>query len=141
MNKQVRFTTALALGAAVLSIPALAIAQPTVDIVDPARLVARGAGAIVSVTFTCDATAPTDQTSLSVNLTQRVGNSTTNGSGFANGFNCTATPQTIEVVVTSFNGRFKKSGSAIAQAFLSACHPDFFFCESAQAAEEIQIRR
>jgi hypothetical protein len=76
MNKQVRLTTALALGAAVLSIPTLAIAQPTVDIVDPARLVARGAGAIVSVTFTCDATAPTNQTSLSVNLTQRVGNST-----------------------------------------------------------------
>lgn len=53
MNKQVRLSTALALGAAILSLPALAIAQPTVDIVDPARLVARGAGAIVSVEVTC----------------------------------------------------------------------------------------
>lgn len=140
MNKQVRFTTALALGAAVLSIPALAIAQPTVDIVDPARLAGRGAGVIVSVEVTCDVTAPTNQTFLSVNLIQRVGNSTTNGSGFANGFNCTTTPQTVELVVTSFSGRFK-SGSAIAQAFLQGCFPDFSFCENAQAAEEIQVKK
>lgn len=139
MNKQVRFTTALVLGAAVLSIPALAIAQPTVDIVD-ASVVARGAGVIVSVEVTCDITAPTNQTNLSVNLIQRVGNSTTNSSGFASGFNCTTTPQTVEVVVTSFSGRFK-AGLALAQAFLNASSPDFSFFESAQATEEIQVTK
>jgi hypothetical protein len=54
MNKQIRLVPALALGMAVLSIPPLAAAATTINVVDPASLVAKGAGALVSVEGTCD---------------------------------------------------------------------------------------
>jgi hypothetical protein len=54
MNKQIRLIPALALGMAVLSIPSLATAATTITIVDSAPLLARGAGALVSVEVTCD---------------------------------------------------------------------------------------
>ncbi len=44
MNKHIRVIPALALGMAVLSIPTLATAATTINVVDPAQLLAKGAG-------------------------------------------------------------------------------------------------
>ena len=54
MNKHIRLIPALALGIAVLSIPTLATAATAVTAKPQALLVAKGAGAVVSVEVTCD---------------------------------------------------------------------------------------
>ena len=54
MNKHIHLIQAFALGMAVLSIPTLVNAATTISVVDPAPLVAKSAGALVSVQITCD---------------------------------------------------------------------------------------
>ncbi|MEF3073807.1 hypothetical protein V2P20_02095 [Methylobacter sp. Wu1] len=52
MNKRISFVPALALGMVALSVPTLATAVTTIDVVDEARLVGRAA--VMSVEITCD---------------------------------------------------------------------------------------
>jgi hypothetical protein len=143
MNKHIRLIPALALGVSVLSIPTLATAATTINVVDQAPLVARGAGALVSVEVTCDPSFGSGSHLFAgVSLVQRAGNSTANGSGSINdvAINCDGTPQTFQILVTAFQRIFRK-GSAIAQASETVCDPSFSFCESAQVTEEIQLVR
>lgn len=140
MNKHIRLIPALAL--AVLSVPTLATAATTINVVDQAPLVARGAGALVSVEVTCDPSFGSgSHLFANVSLVQRVGNSTTNGSGgIDRTINCDGTPQTFQVLVTA-SGKIFRQGPAIAQASETVCDPSFFLCESAQVTEEIQLVR
>jgi hypothetical protein len=137
MNKQVHLTTALALVTAILSIPTLAIAQPTgtVEIEDTASLLANGAAVLVSVDVACDPT--TTFKSLSVQLTQRAGNRILQGFNSTDAFVCDGTSQTVEVAVSAPNRPFRK-GEAVAQATLFAC--DEFFCGNVAAdTEEVEV--
>ena len=137
MNKQVHLTTALALAAAILSIPTLAIAVPTgtVEIEDTALLLGNGAAVLISAEVTCDST--TAFKSLSVQLTQRAGNRILQGFNSTEAFVCDGTPQTVEVAVSASGRPFRK-GVAAAQATLFAC--DEFSCGNvATDAEEIEI--
>jgi hypothetical protein len=143
MNKHIHLIPALALGMAVLSIPTLATAATTINVVDQAPLVARGAGALVSVEVTCDPSFGSGSRLFAgVSLVQRVGNSTANGFGnIDDTINCDGTPQTFQILVTASGGKAFRKGSAIAQASETVCDPSFSFCESAQVTEEIQLVR
>lgn len=140
MNKQIRLIPALALGMAVLSIPTLATAATTISVVDPAPLVAKGAGALMSVEVTCDPSfGPGSRLFANVSLIQRAGNSTTQGFGGINDtIDCDGVPHTFQILVP-FSGRVFHKGSAIAQASETVCNQFFFQCESAQVTEEIQL--
>ena len=142
MNKHIRLIPALALGVAVLSIPTLATAATTINVVDQAPLVAKGAGVLVSVEVTCDPSfGPGSHLFANASLVQRAGNSTTNGfGGINNDINCDGTPQTFQILVTASGNIFRK-GPAIAQASETVCDPSFSFCEFAQVTEEIQLVR
>jgi hypothetical protein len=143
MNKHIRLIPALALGVSVLSIPTLATAATTINVVDQAPLVARGAGALVSVEVTCDPSFGSgSRLFANVSLVQRVGSSTTNGFGSIDDtINCDGTPQTFQILVAASGGKAFRKGSAIAQASETVCDPSFSFCESAQVTEEIQLVR
>jgi hypothetical protein len=142
MNMHIRLIPALALGMAVLSIPTLATAATTINVVDQAPLLAKGAGALVSVEVTCDPSFGSgSHLSANVSLIQRVGSGITNGSGFINAtINCDGTSQTFQIVVTASGKPFRK-GSAIAQASESVSDPSFNQFEFAQVTEEIQLVR
>jgi hypothetical protein len=135
-----RSAAALALGMSVLSIPSLAKAQTNVVVGDTASLIARGVGAIVSVEITC--AGPTTNWDTYVTLVQRVGNITTSGFGYLSGYTtnitCTSTPQLLEVAVTTY-GRVFRRGSALAQANLFECDPDFSTCRNDQDIREIEL--
>jgi hypothetical protein len=142
MNKHIRLIPALALGVAILSIPTLATAAITINVVDPASLVAKGAGALVSVEVTCDL-APNPSVFVGVELIQRAGNRTTSGFGSTGRsipITCDNTPQIVDVIVSSF-GRVFKNGPAIARAFADVCTEDFSQCEFSAVTEEIQLVR
>lgn len=139
MNKNIRVTTALTFGMAILSIPILASAQPiSVVVQDPATLVARGAGATVSVAVEC--AEETTFTDLFVRLVQRVGSSIAAGSGSVNSFPCSTEPTIIEVLVTAnqSNRAFRK-GTAAAEAFLFGCGP--FECRQINDARTIRLNK
>lgn len=142
MKTLARVAAVTTLGMAVLAFPTLANAQTSIDVVDAAPLIAKGAGAIVSVEITC--ATPTNNVSIDVTLVQRAGNKTTSGSGSAGGFpgdiNCTPEPTTVEVPVAVF-GRVFKQGVAIALANISECDPDFGNCFSAHATQEVRLVR
>jgi hypothetical protein len=112
-------------------------------VVDQAPLVARGAGALVSVEVTCDPSFGSgSHLFANVSLLQRAGNSTVNGfGGINNDINCDGTPQTFQILVTEASGKIFRKGSAVAQVSETVCDPSFFFCESAQVTEEIQLVR
>src|SRR5262245_31833261 len=98
MHKHVRLILALALGVAILSIPTLATAATTISVVDPAPLVAKSAGALVSVEITCDLGPGSRLQSAGVTLSQRAGNRTIQGFGSLCcniTINCDGTPQTF----------------------------------------------
>lgn len=124
----------------VLAFPTLANAQTSIDVADTAQLIAKGAGAVVSVEITC--AVPTNNVSIDVTLVQRAGSKTTSGSGNVGGFpsdiNCTPEPTTVEVPVAVF-GRVFKQGVAIALANISECNPDFSNCFSGHATQEIRL--
>jgi hypothetical protein len=109
MTKHIRLIPALALGMAV-SMPTLATAAlVTINVVDPAPLIAKGAGALVSVQVTCD---PSFGSPSSVNglllLTERVGNKVAPGSGsIGDTITCDGTPQTFQVLTTATSQRFR----------------------------------
>ena len=136
MNKHIRLIPALALGIAVLSIPTLATAATTVTVGPQALLVAKGAGAVVSVEVTCDFGSRI--LNAGVLVTQRVSNGLTTGFGNNNDtIDCTGTLQTYEILVRAQSKAFRK-GSAIAEVSVFVC-PGDFNCGSTQANREIQL--
>jgi hypothetical protein len=141
MNKQIRLIQAFALGMAVLSIPTLATAATTINVVDQAQLLAKGAGVFVSVEITCNPSfgPGSNLSSASVSLFQRAGSGINQGFGFiSDTINCDGAPQTFQILVPA-SGKVFRQGPAIAQASAFVCDPSFSFCESAQVTEEIQL--
>lgn len=141
MNKYIRLIPALAFGMAVLSTPALATAATTINVVGPVQLLAKGAGVLVPVEVTCDASFGSGSHAfVDVRILQRAGRLIEGfGSVSSDTMNCDGTPQPFGVLVTTGSQRFFRQGAAIAQAFTTVCDPDFNVCEGAQMTEEVQI--
>lgn len=129
----------------------VASATHTVELGDRATLLAKGAGVVVPVEVTCEGQVPPPPppfpfpfppfppfpSSVSVQLTQRSGNSIAQGSGGANVV-CDGTTQTVNVQLTAQGAPFK-NGTALATATVFAC--DSTGCHSASDSEEIRIRK
>jgi hypothetical protein len=113
MKKRAPLTRALTFGMAVLSLPTLALAQPTlVELESPGE--DTRAGVVVPVTVACmDGSIHAD---LEVGLLQ--GNAV--GEGDLPLDECGSTPQTVHVLVRPFRGQFDV-GLANGQADLDAC--------------------
>jgi hypothetical protein len=136
MNKRISFVPALAFGMVVLSVPTLATAVTTIDVVDEARLVGRAA--VMSVEITCDLGANSFLAGTTGIIIQRTRSNVTIGSGDLDqtAIDCDGTPQTFQIAVSS--ARFRP-GPATAQASTIVCNRTPFTCESAQDSEEIQL--
>jgi hypothetical protein len=119
--------------------------QLAIQVDSPATLVAKGAGVDVLVTVECSGT--TTPAGVSVSLTERAGSFIAVGSG-QTAVGCTNTSQTVLVRVTAQAGGFGtltagkafKRGTAIANANINACTPDFSFCANQQAEPTISIK-
>ena len=143
MNMKLVMTTAnqgcrLGILVAALSIPTLAIAQPlTIEIEDTASLLPQGAAAIVSVEVSCGEPANIEifNDTLSVLLTQHLENGTVQGFGYTDDFDCSSTPQIVEVTVST--PRAFREGQADAEASLSACGPEG--CKTIRDIEEVTL--
>lgn len=123
----------------VLAGPSFASAQTAVTIIDDATLLAKGAGALVTLEFTC----AEPNMSTSVSLIQRSGNKIATGYGSDGTPNlaCTGAPQAVNIVVTtSGNARFKV-GPVIAQAFISSCNQDYTVCTYDADTKEIRLHQ
>jgi hypothetical protein len=108
-----------------------------IEVGDEGTIVAKGAGVFVPVEVTCPAG---DQAFVNVELTQARGRRVTNG--FAREeVTCTGDPQVVEVLLTPFDGAFKKGG-ALARASVAVCERDGFFsrCAVDEDVEEIRLR-
>jgi len=107
--------------------------QAEIQVNSPATLVARGAGADVTVTTNCSGTM-VESAQVTVGLTERaasaVGETTVE---------CTGTNQTVPVVVSAQVGKALKKGTAIASAFINACTVDGAFCADQQVQLTIQV--
>ena len=144
INRQLlRPLAAVALGAglafAAPALPAVGQLSPptivSIDVGEEATLVAKGAAVLVPVEVVCPAGSMF--ASLSVQVTQRVGNRIASGFGVAEVV-CTGGPQTVNVLVTAEGQAFKK-GPAVAEVSLFACNQ--FGCRSVNEFEEIRIER
>jgi len=131
------------LGLATLSIPTLATAQTTVDIVG-ASLLARGAAVLVTVVVTCDEPFPLDSVinHIDMDISQRAGRFITGGEGGAEGdepITCDgSSPVTVEGTVRSFGAAFKKGLALIHVApCIGALGGD---CQHIDVTEEIRIQ-
>ena len=121
--------------------------QVQIQVGSPATLVAKGAGASVTVTASCSGTAGASA-SIFVNLTERVENTITTGSGFGT-VTCTGTSQTVQVLVIAganpagpgfpTGSKAFKKGSAVANAQIEACTADGITCAGQQVAPTITI--
>jgi hypothetical protein len=148
MNKHISFIPAIILGIAMLSIPSLATAA-AINVVDPASLIAKGAGVLVSVEVTCDPSFGSGSHLFGgVLLVQRVpGNNIVHGGGgiFDTAINCDGTPQKFQILATvSGSGASGKSfhkGSAIAQFTVTVFNPDSSLSESEEVTEVIRLVR
>jgi hypothetical protein len=107
--------------------------QAQVQASSPATLVARGAGADVTVTASCSG-ATVEVGQVSVSITER----DATASGFTT-VDCTGTNQTVQVVVTPLVGKVLKKGTAIASAFINACTADGNFCADQQTQLTIKV--
>ncbi|MCA1853116.1 MAG: hypothetical protein LC647_12175, partial [Beggiatoa sp.] len=140
MNKNIHLIPALALGMAVLSIPTLATAATTINVVDETRLEAKGAATFVSVEVTCDF-GTESQLFAVVLLTQRIGENTAFGDGDITNatITCDGTPQTFQILVRNYSrfsgGKLFRKGSATAEASAFVCAP-LVPCEEAYTTEE-----
>ncbi|WAK02928.1 hypothetical protein [Methylobacter sp. YRD-M1] len=136
MNKRISFVPALALGMVVLSVPTLATAVTTIDVVDEARLV--GGAAVMSVEIICDLGANSFLAGTTGTIIQRTRFNVTieSGSLGQTAINCNGTPQIFQIAVSS--SRFRP-GPATAQASTIVCNNSPFTCESAQDSKEIQL--
>jgi hypothetical protein len=132
----------IAAGAAVAAVgpasPSLGFFSPPlllqIHVNSPAALVAKGAGADVSVQVEC---AGARTASVNVSLTERAGSAIATGFGFAQ-VGCTNANETILVRVTAQSGKAFKRGTAIADGTISACTTSF--CGSEQDQPTIALR-
>ena len=121
-----------------------ASATHTVELADTGTLVAKGAGALVPVTVTCEpSTFPPfpfpgpGGSSVSVSLTQRSGNRVAQGFG-GTSVTCDGTTQTVNVLLTASQAPFKQ-GTALATATMFHC--DATGCHTASDTEEIRLTK
>lgn len=126
-TKKALAAAVVASGAAVAAVgpasPAVAFFSPplllTIHNVSPAHLVARGAGANVTLSIEC---AGARKASVTVSLTETVMKKIATGSGSAQ-VGCTRSTETILVEVTAHHGKAFAKGTAIASSVISACSP------------------
>ena len=151
MDKQIRFSAALAFAIAMYSIPILATAEIDIDSIDVvgASLVYEEAGANVTVDFTCSPADGADaQVNINMSLTQRNGDLVAFGHNFplSNTIDCTVITtddgrhtQRFEFLVTSQLKIFSK-GSAVVETFATLTKPATFETELIPGGnKEIQI--
>jgi hypothetical protein len=104
-----------------LATPAVAFFSPPlllqISVQSPATLVARGAGANVTLKVEC---AGTRTAFAEVVLTERVGKQIAQGFGSTE-IGCTGQTQTVLIEVVAQPGKAFAKGSAIADGFISAC--------------------
>jgi hypothetical protein len=105
--------------------------QAQIQVNPPATLTAKGAAVDVFVTSECSGPLGTTA-SIGVGFTERVASGLATGAGGTT-VGCTGTSQTTLVVVTAQPGSkpFKK-GTALMNAGISACTPDFNSCAGQQ---------
>jgi hypothetical protein len=119
--------------------PALGFFSPPllleIHVNSPAALIAKGAGADVSVQIEC---AGARTAFVNVSLTQRAGSQIATGSGSTE-VGCTNANQTVHVIVTAQPGKAFKKGTAIADGVISACTPSFSVCGSEQDQRTIAL--
>jgi hypothetical protein len=147
---KLRRRVAVAILIALLAAGSLAVLAPTgpavafssgglfldVQVEEPARLVARGAGVDVPLEITCNASEPVQ---VFVTVTQRVNRGVAAGSGFAT-FGCTGSGQDVTARVTaSPAGRAFVRGNAVVEAEVFGCRPNI--CGSETDSETVQLRR
>lgn len=127
--------------AAAIALPAgadVGILSPPVAAVQvgsSAILDAKGAVIAVPVTVVC---APGGSGTLSVSVTQTVGQDIARGSAFVDTGACTGRFQTIDLKVIAFTNPFRR-GAAFALAEFNVC--DFSGCLPTQDQREIRIQR
>jgi hypothetical protein len=118
--------------------PALGFSSPPLVLqihVNSASLVARGAGADVSITTRC---AGIPEATALVGLTERSGNGIASGVTIAE-VKCTDTSRTTTMLVTAgAGGKAFRKGPAIAQGIISGCTPTF--CGSQEHQHTIAIK-
>jgi hypothetical protein len=134
---------AIAGGAAIAAVapaaPALGFFSPPllleIQANSPATLVAKGAGADVTLQIQC---AGARTAFVDVSLTERSGSQIASGFGSAQ-VGCTN--QTVLVHVIAQPGRVFKKGTAIADAFISGCSSRPRFCGSQEDVRTINISK
>jgi hypothetical protein len=121
--------------------PALAFFSPPLllqaQAMSPATLVAKGAGVDVTVQVEC---AGSDDASVSVTLTEKVGGKVASG-GAGTPVSCTGQNQNLVIRVTAQSGgkAFTK-GSAIADTFITGCTRNFSFCGQDETKPTIKLK-
>ena len=139
MNKNNRFILALAFSMAMLSIPSVATANAvTIDVVG-GTLIAKSAGATVSINVTCNLpNANGNHLTVNMTLTQRSGTGV--GSFSTDQLTCDGNPQLLEGIVAVQNpGKFKK-GPAIVQGSYNFTSSDFNLFETGPFSQETEIK-
>ena len=124
-TKKALAAVVIAGGAAVAAVgpaaPAVAFFSPPllleIQDLSPATLIAKGAGADVTVKIEC---AGASTASVSVSLTESVGKKIASGFGSTQ-VGCTNSNQTVLVQVIAQHGKAFAKGKAIADGFISAC--------------------
>jgi hypothetical protein len=101
----------------------------------PATLVAKGAGANVSVQIEC---AGARTAFVDFSLTQRAGSAVATGFGSTQ-VGCTNANQTVLVLVTAQSGKAFKKGTAVAQGVISACTANSRVCANEQDQRTIAL--
>jgi hypothetical protein len=119
--------------------PALGFFSPPllleIHVNSPATLVAKGAGADLTVQIEC---AGARSAFVDVSLTERSGSQIASGFGSTQ-VGCTNQNQTVLVHVTAQSGKVFKKGTGIADGFISACATKPKFCASEQDQGTIAI--
>lgn len=134
-------TSSASLAFAAVIVPAAAAhaaVSGSVDIGDSATLLARGAGVSVPVTLTCTSDLPLAYGYVSIDITQRQGQSFAQGSNSVQVSTCDGAPQTYTVVITG--NRPFKTGEVIAASTLQICDAEYT-CTYATNSEVIRIQR
>jgi hypothetical protein len=137
-------TAAIAGGAVLTAVlpasPAVAFFSPPlllqIQTNSPATLVAKGAGADVTLVVEC---AGAKTASVQVKLTESVGNKIAQGFGFTT-IGCTDANETIVVLVTANSEKAFAKGSAIADSTIFACTPSGSVCGSEQDQRTIKLK-
>jgi hypothetical protein len=95
-----------------------------VQIQPTATHIAKGAAVETRLEVTC---AGATEAFVNVSLVQRAGSEIASGYGYTQ-VGCTSQRQTVIVLVTADPGKAFKKGTAVADASISACTPDYSVC-------------